>query len=227
MKKAAFFDVDETILSKASGRLYTRYLYEQGRVGYSWILKTLFWYGQYRLGLLNMERMSRRTVGDMKGESEADMVALCNRWFKDVVVKYIYPGIIEIMSDHREKGHLIVLLTAATIYLTKPLGDYLGVDGYICNFLEVEDGRFTGLLREPICYGDGKIYWAKRYTEENNIDLKESFFYTDSITDLPVLELVGHPVVVNPDPLLRREAARREWPVIRLNAPPESTKPGK
>ena len=79
--------------------------------------------------------------------------------------------------------------------------------------LEVEDGLFTGRVVEPICFEEGKIFWLKKLIEDQNIDLARSWFYTDSITDIPLLDRVGHPVVVNPDPLLYRTALRRRWPV--------------
>ena len=80
----------------------------------------------------------------------------------------------------------------------------------------MRDGRFTGEAVRPVCYGAGKIYWAERFAQRHGIDLERSYFYTDSITDLPVLERVGEPRVVNPDPRLRRAAVRRGWPVMRL-----------
>jgi putative phosphoserine phosphatase/1-acylglycerol-3-phosphate O-acyltransferase len=81
----------------------------------------------------------------------------------------------------------------------------------------VRDGRFTGEAERPVCYGAGKIYWAERFAAAEGIDLDRSYFYTDSITDLPVLERVGEPRVVNPDLRLRRVAARRGWPLLRLS----------
>jgi phosphoserine phosphatase len=83
----------------------------------------------------------------------------------------------------------------------------------------VEDGLFTGRVVEPICFEDGKIYWLRRFIEEHGVDLAKSYFYTDSVTDLPLLDLVGHPVVTNPDPLLYRQAIKRCWPV-RIFTPP-------
>ena len=82
--------------------------------------------------------------------------------------------------------------------------------------LVVRDGRFTGEAHHPICYGKGKLYWARRFAAEHEVDLGESFFYSDSVTDVPMLEIVGHPQVVNPDPLLRRIARQRGWQVLQL-----------
>jgi putative phosphoserine phosphatase/1-acylglycerol-3-phosphate O-acyltransferase len=86
----------------------------------------------------------------------------------------------------------------------------------ICTRLEVADGRFTGRIVEPICHGRGKLYWARRFCTEKGIDLAGSYFYTDSIRDLPTLEAVGHPRPVNPDRQLLREARQRGWPVQRF-----------
>jgi len=93
------------------------------------------------------------------------------------------------------------------------------VKHFLYTRLEVEDGVFTGRIVEPICFGEGKIYWLQQLIEEHGIDLAKSWFYTDSVTDLPLLDLVGHPVVTNPDLLLYRMAVRRCWPVRFFEAP--------
>jgi phosphoserine phosphatase len=79
--------------------------------------------------------------------------------------------------------------------------------------LEREDGRLTGRVTPPVCYGQGKVVWAERFAAEHDVDLDAGYFYTDSISDLPLLERVGHPVAVNPDPRLRRLADKRGWPI--------------
>ena len=148
-----------------------------------------------------------------EGDSEEDMIRDCDKWYADKVRRHVRPEMVDAMAEHRKQGHKVLLLTAVTIYLARPLGEDLGVDDYICNRLEVKDGKFTGRLVEPTCYGDGKVFLARKFAETNDISLSESYFYTDSVTDLPVLEQIGNPVVVNPDLILRREARRRSWPV--------------
>jgi len=92
----------------------------------------------------------------------------------------------------------------------------MGIEHGICTNLVIRDGRFTGELVEPYCYGEGKIYWAERFASENGISLDDSYFYTDSYTDLPMLEKVGRPMIVNPDALLQAEAEKRGWPIVRF-----------
>jgi len=213
MKIGAFFDVDDTVLAKSSGPLYTKYLIREGKVGWTQMLKTMWWYARYKVGRLDIQKMTRKVVAPFAGASEAEMIADCDRWYAEMVRQWVRPQMVEKIEWHRAQGHNLALLTAASIYLARPLGEDLRVDGYICNRLEVKDGLFTGMMIEPLCSEEGKVFHAERYAAEHGLDLSQSYFYTDSITDLDFLLRVGNPVVVNPDPLLRREARRRNWPV--------------
>src|SRR5262249_30593744 len=105
--------------------------------------------------------------------------------------------------------------TSATRYLAEPLGADLGIPHHLVSQLVVRDGCFTGEAVRPLCYGKGKVWWAERFAAEHDVDLASSYFYTDSITDLPVLDRVGHPRVVRPDPRLRRVAQQRGWQILR------------
>jgi HAD superfamily hydrolase (TIGR01490 family) len=103
--------------------------------------------------------------------------------------------------------------------VVRPIAARMGIEHILYTRLEVEDGLFTGRVIEPICFEEGKIYWLQQFIEEQGIDLAKSYFYTDSITDLPLLDLVGHPVATNPDPLLYRTAVKRRWPVRFFDPP--------
>ena len=115
---------------------------------------------------------------------------------------------------------MVAIVSGATKFVVKPLAEAIGVKHYLYTRLEVEHGRFTGRVIDPICFEEGKIYWLQQFIDEKGIDLAKSWFYTDSVTDLPLLELVGHPVAVNPDPFLYRTAGRRCWPVQIYEPPP-------
>ena len=107
----------------------------------------------------------------------------------------------------------MAIVSGATRYAVEPIARHLGVEHMLFTALEVEQGRLTGRVIEPICFEEGKVYWLRHFIDDHRIDLARSYFYTDSVTDLPLLDLVGHPVVVNPDPRLYRTAVRRRWPV--------------
>ena len=134
-------------------------------------------------------------------------------WFAEWVAPHISEGAVQRIEEHRALGHRLVVLSAATVYVVRPLAERLNIPDYLCTYLEVEDGRFTGRLVEPVCYGPGKVLLAEQFAARQGIDLSQSTFYSDGYEDVPMLERVGHPVVVNPDRRLRRLAERRGWPV--------------
>ncbi len=209
----AFFDVDKTILAENSGTLYLKALYQRGEVDVGFVLSNLLSYLQYKLNLLDIERFTQRTVRQFQGRSEKSLLDEAAVWFGEYLLPTIYPAAIERIEAHKARGDVVALVSGATGYVVQPLARHLGIDHTMHTRMEVVDGVFTGRVIQPVCFGEGKIYWLQQLIEREGLDLAKSWFYTDSITDLPLLDLVGHPVVVNPDPLLYREARRRSWPV--------------
>jgi HAD superfamily hydrolase (TIGR01490 family) len=205
--------MDKTILAENSGTLYAKYRYERGEAT-SWdLLKGLGAYLRYKAGILDITRWTKEMMVEFKGQSERALAREANRWFKDMVVQTVYPEAADLVHHHKAEGHVVAIVSGATRFVVKPLAEHLGIRHILYTRLEVEDGRFTGRVIEPICFEEGKIYWLQQFIDEHGIDLAKSYFYTDSITDLPLLDLVGHPVAANPDPLLYRAAVRRHWPV--------------
>jgi putative phosphoserine phosphatase/1-acylglycerol-3-phosphate O-acyltransferase len=216
----AFFDVDKTIIAENSGTLFFKHRYQKGQMG-SWDLaKGLAAYLQYKIGILDIQSWTKEMMVQFRGPSERVLVREANQIFKEWVKPVIYPEAAQLVREHREAGHLVVIVSGATKYVVRPLAECLGVKHFLYTRLETENGRFTGRVIEPVCFEEGKIYWLQQLVDQQRIDLAKSWFYTDSITDLPLLELVGHPVVVNPDPRIYRTAVRRRWPV-RFFTPPE------
>ena len=216
----AFFDMDKTLIAENSGSLYMRYRYQRGEIGGLDLLAGLGAYLQYKLGVLDIRNWTKRMMVQFRGQEEAELEREARTWFEAMVAGTIYPRAAELVREHEEKGHVVAIVSGATKFVVRPLAERLGVRHFLYTRLEVEDGRFTGRVVEPICFEEGKIYWIQHFIERHGIDLARSFFYTDSITDLPLLDLVGHPVAVNPDPFLYRTAVRRRWPV-RFFEPPE------
>lgn len=211
---AAFFDIDGTLIARNSGPLYMRFLRQRGEIRRRDALKTFYFYLRYRLNLLDIDAAVERSSRWIRGRHEDDVAAHCREWYRDMVRQHLVPGMVRRVQEHREQGHVVALLSSTTRYLADPLAEELGIDHLLVSRLVVRDGRFTGEIHRPLCYGPGKLHWARRFAAEQGIDLGSSYFYSDSVTDLPVLEVVGHPRVVNPDPLLRRAASRRGWGVL-------------
>jgi putative phosphoserine phosphatase/1-acylglycerol-3-phosphate O-acyltransferase len=220
----AFFDMDKTLIAENSGSLYMRYKYQRGEITGVELLKGLGSYFQYKLGLLDVRNWTRKMMFQFRGQRERDLEEEALRWVREMVVATIYPEAQLLVDDHVKRGHVVAIVSGATRFVVRPIARHLGIEHMLYTRLEVEDGRFTGGVIEPICFEEGKIYWLQQFIAQHGIDLAKSYFYTDSVTDLPLLDLVGHPIVTNPDPLLYRAAKKRCWPV-RIFTPPETLRP--
>jgi len=216
----AFFDMDKTLLADNSASLYMKYRYERGEISGVDLLKGLGAYLQYKIGILDIRNWTVQMMLQFRGQNEKELEKMADEWVDEVVAKTIYPEARELVDAHMAKSHVVAIVSGATRFVVRPIAQRMGIAHMLYTRLEVEDGCFTGRVIEPICFEEGKIYWLQQFIEEHGIDLAKSYFYTDSITDLPLLEIVGHPVAANPDPFLYRTAVRRRWPVRFFEPPP-------
>jgi putative phosphoserine phosphatase/1-acylglycerol-3-phosphate O-acyltransferase len=221
----AFFDMDKTILSENSATLYMRHRYERGELTRGDLLRGLGAYIQYKLGILDLRSWTTDMMSQFSGQSEKDLAEQAIAWVEESVVDTIYPEAERLVDEHLAESHVVAIVSGATAFVVRPIADRLGIEHILYTRLEVENGLFTGRVIEPICFEEGKIYWLQQFIDEQRIDLAKSFFYTDSITDLPLLDLVGHPVATNPDPLLYRTAVKRRWPVRFFDPPTPADRP--
>jgi len=213
---AALFDIDGTLIARNSAPLYMKHMRRTGQARRRDVAITFYYVLRYKLGLLDVDRALARSMSFIRGRVEAAVQADAERWYRQELRPYLLPSMARTVEAHRKAGHKTAVLTSATRYLAEPLAADLGIEHALFTGLVVRDGLFTGEPVHPVCYGKGKIYWAERFAVAEGVDLARSYFYTDSITDLPLLERVGEPRVVNPDPRLRRTAVRRGWPVLQL-----------
>jgi len=223
MGVGAFFDIDNTVLEVNSGTKWIGYQWKTRQLSAWQLGQALLWLAQYRFGLLDYDAMARKVLLRYRGDAVAPIYDEVATWFEREVRWAICSQAREAIESHRAQGHTLVLLTSATPFLAKPVAEILDVPHVLCTKLEVEDGKLTGKHFEPACYGAGKVLHAEALAAEHGLDLDASHFYTDSISDLPMLERVGHAHVINPDPRLGREAASRGWPVSTWTA--EGTPP--
>lgn len=209
----AFFDVDKTLLAVNSATLWVRRELRVGNISRVDALRASFWVGLYGLGFIEADDVIRAAIRTLRGKRERDVLDRTLEFWDEEVRPTLRPGARAAVQRHKEAGELTFLLTSSTNYMSAPIADELKVDGFLANRFVVEDGVFTGAAHEPVCYGRGKVAHARGCAEKLNIELRECAFYTDSASDLPMLEVVGRPVVVDPDPRLRRIARKRGWPV--------------
>lgn len=216
MPRAALFDMDRTLVRKETASLYVRYQREIGEAGFRDAIRVSWWVAQYTLGVIDAPEVAARAMRTFAGMHETVLAARCDDWFRRFVETHVCDRGREAVMRHKEQGDVVAIVTGASRYAARPLARRLGIDHLITSELEVgPDGRFTGNIVQPLCYGAGKIERTEKLAAELGFDLRESTFYSDSFTDLPLLEHVREPIVINPDPRLARVAKRRGWRVER------------
>lgn len=213
MTPAAFFDMDRTLIRANTGTLYIRYLRRRGEIGAWRMMQAFGWIAQYKLAILDMESVITRVTAQMAGDSEQEMIDKCLEFTSSHVLPAVAPKALAALERHRADGHVVAILSSSSPYVTEPLARHLGIEHVLCTRLSVRDGKFEGTHVRPACYGAGKVHWAEVFARDRGVDLQRSYFYTDSYSDLPMLERVGVARVINPDSRLRRHARRVGWDV--------------
>lgn len=209
----AFFDLDRTLIEVNSARLWVRRERRAGRLRMRESVRAVYWFAMYRFGRARMDDVVRSAVVSLEGmDAELYRQRAQELWDEEVQAT-VRPGARTAIEAHRRQGHRLVLLTASSRQLGEAAAAHLGLDDVLANDFLVADGRFTGEVREPLCYGDGKVHHARAHAEAHGVDLADCAFYTDSFTDIATLERVGQPVCVAPDPRLARAARKRGWTV--------------
>lgn len=219
-RRAAIFDLDRTLLKGASGPIINEALRQTGLRSSAFPGEALLYraydaFGENPLGMALARAAALGVRGwpveKMEAAGEAAAEALMGH-----LAAYA-PGL---LRQHKEDGDLLVLATTTPYDLVRPLADRLGIDQVLATRYAVADGRYTGRLEGAFVWGLGKLGAVRRFAAENDVDLDESFAYSDSINDVLLLEAVGHPRAVNPDLALHGAALVRRWPVLHLDVPP-------
>jgi HAD superfamily hydrolase (TIGR01490 family) len=218
-KPAAFFDLDRTLMSGSSGFHFARAAYEAGLITRGRLARDAFENLRFRLVGSTDERADavRERVGAMiAGVPVRELQRLAPRVLAGVLPR-LYPQMLERAWGHQDAGLRVYICTAASQEMAELMAHVLGFDGGIGSRSEIVDGRYTGREAGPFAYRDGKAQAMRELAQRAGISLADSFAYSDSESDMPMLRAVGHPVVVNPDPHLARIARQHDWEVLRLD----------
>ncbi|MCB9739251.1 MAG: HAD family phosphatase [Deltaproteobacteria bacterium] len=214
-KGAAFFDLDRTLIAENSGLLYARWERRHGRIGRGTMLRGLVWGGLYHLSLIDIDKAYRSALAHYVGTRADELDARTAEFFDAEVRARLLPGAQRAIAEHRGRGEPAVVLTNSSSWAAEAAQRAWGLDDWLANRFTVDaEGRLDGEIEPPICYGEGKATRAAVWCEARGLTLAASTFYTDSYSDLGMLEAVGYPVVVQPDPRLRRVARKRGWPIL-------------
>ncbi|HEY2203669.1 MAG TPA: HAD family hydrolase [Pseudonocardia sp.] len=218
---AAFFDLDKTIIAGSSTLAFSGPLRERGLIGRRALVRS--GYAQLLLMVSGanadfMERMRERISALCTGWEVAEVRAVIDQALGEILRPMVYAEAADLIADHRRQGHEVVVVSASGEELVAPIAAALGARHCAATRMAVVDGRYTGEI-DFYCYGEGKAVAARQLAARHGYRLADCAAYTDSITDLPLLEVVGHPHAVNPDRALRRLARERGWPVLDFVAP--------
>lgn len=215
--RLALFDLDNTLLGGDSDHAWGDYLCERGILdAVAYKARNDAFYQDYLAGTLNLADYLNFSL-EILGRTEMGQLDEWHRDFmRDCVEPIILPKALELIAMHREAGDKLVVITATNRFVTAPIVARLGIDTLLATECELVDGRYSGRTTDIPCFREGKVTRLNRWLEENQFNLNDSYFYSDSLNDLPLLEQVANPVAVDPDPKLRAEAESRGWPVITL-----------
>jgi HAD superfamily hydrolase (TIGR01490 family) len=225
---AAFFDLDKTIISRSSTLAFGPSFYRHGLITRSQAFRSAFGQLIFRLNGADHQRMERirREVGALCRGWPADRVSeIVARHLDQIILPHVYAEAHRLITSHRDSGQDVIVVSSSGQEMVGPIGAWLGATEVIATKMAVADGRYTGEM-EFWAYGEAKADKVRELALQRGYRLPDCYAYSDSVTDLPLLEAVGHPHAVNPDRALRRIARERRWPVLtfggRLAARPAS-----
>lgn len=219
MKAAAFYDLEGTLVS--TNLVHALGFYAKNQQG---LLRSVRKSASTLLSLplfAVTDAYSRKVFNDLffkryKGESEDRLRFFADELFEDVLKPAIFPGAYELIEKSRRLGLRQVVVTGAIDFAVTPLMNHLGITDYACNRLEFVNGYATGRLLPPVFAAATKASWIRTFAEREGLSLSDSYAYSDSMSDLPMLSVVGHPAATNPDMRLRQTALHHDWPILNL-----------
>lgn len=217
---AAFFDLDRTLLRRSSSLALAGAFRRHGVIQRRDVVKAALWQLLFVVRGVSAERVRRASEDGLmilRGFTTEGMRQLVAESLEPVLLPLVYREAVALAAEHRSRGEPLYIVSAALQEIIDPLAADLGFDGAVGTICEVVDGVYTGRPMRS-CHGEEKASAVRELAEREGLELAESTAYSDSHSDLPFLEAVGNPVVVNPDRALRRVAAARRWPVVRLAA---------
>lgn len=213
---AAFFDLDRTLISGSSAFTFGITAWRNDLVPTGQFAKDALGAVMFRLSGASdgkTDQTRTRILGAIKGRAQADLVGL-NASIIPKLLARVRPEALALIEMHRKAGRDTYIISASPAELVAPLAQSLGMTGGIGTVAEVIDGVYTGNLVGAFCYGEGKVEAIRDLERWDGYDLERCYGYSDSASDLPMLDVVGHPVAVNPDAPLERIAHQRGWPVV-------------
>ena len=213
----AIFDLDNTLLSGDSDYLWGQFLGENGYVDVEAHQKEHDrYYQDYMEGNLDINAFLEFQFRPLAENDMNTILGWRTRFLDEKIRPAMLPKAIDLIEDHRNMGHKLMIITATNSFITAPIAVLFNIDDLIASEPEMNNGEFTGKLSGTPSYAEGKVTRYEQWLQENNYQPGTSWFYSDSHNDIPLLNMVTHPIAVDPDDLLIVEAEKRDWPIMSL-----------
>jgi len=213
----AIFDLDNTLLTGDSDHGWGEFLIKKNMVD-----KTLYqnkneqFYRQYKEGKLDIHKYSEFSFQPLTEHSMSDLEILHKEFMKDVILPMIGNKATQLIKFHQKQGHTLLVITATNSFITQPIVKSFGIQNILATEPKISNGHYVNEIDGIPCFQEGKVLRLKNWLKGNELDLTGSYFYTDSHNDLALMELVDHPIAVDPDDMLRRIALSKGWKIISL-----------
>jgi HAD superfamily hydrolase (TIGR01490 family) len=216
-KIGAFFDIDNTIMRGASIYHLARGLFARKILSATDLANFAIAQGKFLTygseNLSDMARITENALSFVTGRTVDEVIGLSEEIYDEIMADKVWPGTVQLAHTHRAAGHQVWLVSAAPIELANIIATRLGLSGAIATVSEVENGVYTGRLKNPPMHGEQKAIAVANLASDHGLDLVHSFAYSDSSNDIPLLNSVGNPTAINPDSSLRSHAIENGWPV--------------
>lgn len=215
----AIFDLDNTLLHGDSDHSWGQFLVEQGVVDAEEYKRVNdHFYEQYQLGTLDYDAFTAFALKPLSENSMEQLAAWHKQFMQEKVQPMLQKKAQELLQKHREQGHYLLIITATNAFITRPIAELMGVDEILATEPEIVDGRYTGRPKGTPCFQEGKVKRLHEWLEETGHTLDGSYFYSDSMNDLPLLQVVDKPIVVDGDEALNHYAKQHNWPMMSLRS---------
>lgn len=214
----AIFDLDNTLLAGDSDYLWGQFLCKHGIVdACQYESLNQRFYDDYKAGVLDIYAFLEFSLAPLTRFNADELDTMHRQYMRDIILPLISDDARALVEKHRAQGDTLMIITATNRFITAPIAQAFGIDHLLATEPEKIDGKYTGHVIDIPCFQDGKVKRLDRWLNENNRNLRNSWFYSDSHNDIPLLEKVDHPVAVDPDDKLRDVAKQRNWQVISLH----------
>jgi len=213
----SIFDLDNTLLNGDSDYLWGQFLVDNNIVdGQHYEQKNQEFYDQYTQGTLNIHEFLAFSLKPLSEHPTEQLFQWRKTFMREKILPIVHDKAVKLVDSHRQRGNTLMIITATNQFVTEPIAEHFGIPHLLATNPEMINGQYTGQVEGTPCFQDGKVTRLQSWLAEHNADLTDSWFYSDSHNDIPLLDKVSHAIAVDPDASLQQYATEQQWDIISL-----------